>query len=162
MNLDYAKKWAELRGSDTEAFADLYAADLDFCLEHTMVDDHMKDTIFSREQIIERLSGFANDDASNGTGVHTFTVTQYTGDERWGLVEWDYSVEGIASFRGIENAEGKTLSTNGSTFLKFDADGKIVLDSTVMNDCPIFEALGVPIMRVHYWEADFDPAALMA
>lgn len=161
MNMEYAQRWAQSRGNDIAAFADLYAADLDFCLEHTMVDDHMKDTIFTREQIVERLGGFANGDPSNGLGVHTFTVTKWTGDERWGLIEWDYAVEGLSAFRG-HPTDGQKLESNGSTFLRFDADGKIVLDSTVMNDNPIFQALGLPIMTVHYWDKDFDPAAMMA
>ncbi|MCW3013456.1 MAG: hypothetical protein JWO02_548 [Solirubrobacterales bacterium] len=161
MNLDYAQRWAQARSSDTEAFADLYAADLDFCLEHTMVDDHMQDTIFQRAQILERLGGFANDDAGNGLGIHTFTAKEYIGDERFGLIHWDYAVEHLSSFRG-HPTDGQPLETTGSTFLRFNGEGKIVLDSTVMNDNPIFQAIGLPIMTVHYWDKDFDPAALMA
>jgi steroid delta-isomerase-like uncharacterized protein len=161
MNLDYVKRWAQARSTDVEAFADLYAGDLEFCLEHSMVDDHMQDTIFERAQIIERLGGFANDDPANGLGVHTFTVTEYVGDERFGMVHWDYEVEHLSAFRG-HPTDGQRLTTKGSTFLRFDAAGKIVLDSTVMNDNPIFQALGLPIMTVHYWDEDFDPAALMA
>lgn len=161
MNLDYAKRWAQLRGTDTEAFADLYAGDLEFALEYTMIDDHMKDTVYSRELILEKLGGFANDDPSNGIGVHTFTANEYVGHERWGLIVWTYEVEGLSTFRGIP-AEGRQLKTDGSTFLRFNADGKIILDSTIMNDCPIFEALGLPIARPHYWDENFDPASLMA
>lgn len=162
MNLEYAQRWADLLTSDTEAYADLYAEDQLFTIEKTMMDDHMEDTISFRSDIVETFRDLANDDASNGLGVHRFTVTKYTGDERYGLIEWDYAVEGISAFRGIPNPDGRTLTGNGSTFLQFDRDGKIVLESTCMNDCPIFEQLGVPIMRPHYWDANFDPAALMA
>ena len=54
------------------------------------------------------------------------------------------------------------LETKGSTFLQFNADGKIVLESTHFNDNPVFQALGLPILTPHYWDADFDPATLVA
>jgi steroid delta-isomerase-like uncharacterized protein len=161
MNLQFATQWAEALSNDTSALADLYAADGDFCVERHMMDDHMVDTLSDRETLVERLGGLANDDPDNGIGSHTFTVTEYIGDERYGMVHWDYTVEGAHTYRGIP-AAGKRLSTKGSTFLQFNDDGKIVLESTVFNDNPIFQELGIPVMTVHYWDADFDPAALMA
>jgi steroid delta-isomerase-like uncharacterized protein len=161
MNLDYARQWASALSNDTSAFAELYAADGDFCIERHMMDDHMQDTLSDRATVVERLSGLANSDADNGIGIHTFTVTEYIGDERYGMVHWDYAVEHASHYRGLP-ADGKRLQTKGSTFLQFDADGKIVLESTCINDNPIFQELGIPIMTPHYWDADFDPASLLA
>jgi len=161
MNLDYVRQWASALSSDTRAFAELYAADGDFCIERHMMDDHMQDTLSDRATVVERLGGLANQDADNGVGIHTFTVTEYIGDERYGMIHWDYVVEHAARYRGLQ-ADGKRLETKGSTFLQFDADGKIVLESTCFNDNPIFQELGIPIMTPHYWDADFDPASLMA
>jgi steroid delta-isomerase-like uncharacterized protein len=159
-SLEYAQRWCDALSNDTEAYADLYAPDQEFVIEKTMMDDHMNDTITFREDIVATFSDLANGDEGNGLGVHTFTPTKWTGDERYGLIEWDYKVEGLTSFRGIPNPEGKTLETNGSTFLQFGPDGKIVLESTCMNDNPIFVALGLPIMTPHYWDENFDPASL--
>lgn len=161
MNHDYAKQWADALGSDTAALADLYAPDGEFCAERHMVDDHMDDTISDRDTLIERLGELANDDPENGIGVHTFTVTEYIGDERCGLIHWDYVVEGAGQYRGLP-AGGKRLHTKGATFLQFNAAGKIVLESTCFNDNPIFQQLGLPIVTPHYWDADFDPASLLA
>ena len=161
MNLEYAKRWAEALGNDTNAYADLYAPDGDFCIEQHMMDDHMNDTISDRPTIHERLGGLANNDPNNGLGSHTFTATEYIGDQRYGMIHWDYVVEGASQYRGLP-AGGKRLATKGSTFLEFNSDGKIVLESTNFNDNPIFQELGIPVMTPHYWDADFDPASLMA
>jgi len=161
MNLDYAKRWADLLSTDTAAFAELYAADGDFCMERHMMDDHMQDTISDHATIVARLGGLANDDPDNGIGIHEFTVTEYIGDQRYGMLHWDYTVGKASHYRGLP-ADGKSLSTKGSTFLQFNSDGKIVLESTCFNDNPIFQELGIPVATVHYWDADFDPAALLA
>jgi steroid delta-isomerase-like uncharacterized protein len=161
MNLSFAQGWASALTTDTAAFAELYAADGDFCIERHMMDDHMEDTLSDRAMIVERLGGLANQDPDNGVGVHTFTVTEYIGDARYGMLHWDYTVEHAQHYRGLP-ADGKRLQTKGSTFLEFDGDGKIVLESTCFNDNPIFQELGIPIMTPHYWDADFDPASLLA
>ena len=161
MNLDYAKQWADALSNDTNAFADLYAADGDFCVERHMMDDHMQDTISDRATLVERLGGLANQDADNGIGIHTFTATEFVGDERYGLVLWDYTVKHATHYRGLPT-DGQELSTKGSSFLQFNADGKIILESTCFNDTPVLAQLGIPLATPHYWDADFDPAALMA
>jgi steroid delta-isomerase-like uncharacterized protein len=161
MNLDYAKSWADALSTDTTALADLYAADGEFCIERHMMDDHMEDTISDHATLLERLGGLANGDRDNGVGIHTFTATEYIGDERYGLIHWDYTCEGASHYRGLP-ADGKRLQTKGSTFLQFDGDGRIVLESTYFNDNPIFQELGIPVATPHYWAADFDPAALAA
>jgi steroid delta-isomerase-like uncharacterized protein len=159
MNFEYAKRWADAVSNDTNAFADLYAADGDFCIERHMMDDHMDDTVSDHATIVERLGGLANKDADNGLGIHTFTATEYIGDQRYGLIHWDYTVENASHYRGLP-ASGKRLQTKGSTFLQFNPEGKIVLESTCFNDVPVLAELGVPVMTPHYWDADFDPAAL--
>lgn len=156
MNLEYAQNWATSLSSDIDAFADLYAADLDFTIDQHMMDDHMVDTITSRDMILEQLGPMAR--GENGT--YTFTATEYIGDERYGMIHWDLTVEGAESYRGLPT-EGKTLRTKGSSFLQFDADGKIVMESTCFNDNPIFQELGLPVATPHYWVEGFDPAALV-
>jgi hypothetical protein len=121
-----------------------------------MVDDHLNDTITDRQMLTEKLGGLAS--ADNGT--YTFTATEWLGDDRFGLIHWKVKIEGATTYRGLRTG-GKTLETIGSTFHQFDQDGKILLESTCWEDNRVFEALGLPIIRPHYWTEDFDPASLM-
>jgi steroid delta-isomerase-like uncharacterized protein len=156
MDLSFAQKWCSALGSDTEALAELYGTDGTYTAEHHMMDDHMKDTLTTREMLVEQLGGLAGGDG----GTYTFQATEYRGDERWGIIHWNVRIEGARAFRGVENPEGKTLESLGSTFLQFKPDGTILLDSTFWNDNPIFQQLGRPIVTPHYWEEGFDPEAL--
>jgi steroid delta-isomerase-like uncharacterized protein len=153
--MEHAKQWCTLLGTDTADLASLYA---DYCtIESSMVDDHLNDTLTDRTMIGEQLGGLA----SGENGVYTFTATEYLGDERYGLIHWDVTIEGATTYRGLPTG-GKTLKTIGSTFHQFDANGKILLESTCWEDNGVFEVLGLPIVRPHYWEADFDIAAFVA
>jgi len=158
MDLDFAKKWTEKLSTDPEGFADLYGEDGSFTSEHHMMDDHMKDTLTTREMLVDKMKQFSSGEA----GKYTFEATEYRGDDRWGIIHWDITIEDAPSFRGVENSEGKTLKSVGSTFLQFKPDGTILLDSTFWNDNPIYQELGIPIVNPHYWEEDFDPASLEA
>jgi steroid delta-isomerase-like uncharacterized protein len=150
----HAERWCRLLGSDTSALRDLYADY--FTLECSMVDDHLEDTLTDTGMLHERLGGLA----SGENGTYTFTATEYLGHERWGLIHWNVTIEGATTYRGLPTG-GHTLETIGSTFHQFDADGKIILESTCWEDNRVFVALGVPIVRPHYWTEDFDPASLI-
>ena len=152
--LEFAQDWCNALGRDTDVLRSLYAGF--FTLEFTMVDDHLQDTVTDTEMLTAKLGGIAG--GQNGT--YTFTPTEYLGDERRGLILWDVTIEGATTFRGIPTG-GKTLTTVGSTFHQYDGDGKVVLESTCWEDNRVFEALGLPIMRPHYWVEGFDPASLM-
>ena len=154
---EFAQQWATALGSDTEAFAALYAEDEFFSIDQHMMDDHMGDTLTTKADILEQLGPIASGDH----GTFTFTVKEYRGDARYGLVIWDLTVEGAETYRGIPT-EGKSLKTDGSSFLQFDDSGKITLESTCFNDNPIFAELGIPIFNPHYWVEGFDPASLGA
>jgi steroid delta-isomerase-like uncharacterized protein len=155
MSLEHAQKWAWALGNDIDALGELYADW--FTLEHTMVDDHMRDTITDRDMLKAALGGIAGGE----NGKYTFTATEWLGGTEFGLIHWDVTIEGAASFRGIPT-DGKTLTGIGSTFHEFDAGGKIKLESTFWEDNRIFVQLGVPIVRPHYWRADFDMEAFLA
>jgi steroid delta-isomerase-like uncharacterized protein len=153
--MDHAKQWCHLLGTDTAALASLYADY--FTIEASKVDDHETDTLTDRSMLAEQLGGLA----SGENGVYTFTATEYLGDERYGLIHWDVTIEGATTFRGLPT-DGKTLKTTGSTFHQFDAEGKILLESTCWEDNGVFIELGLPILRPHYWREDFDLAAFVA
>lgn len=159
MDIEFARRWAETRLNDTDAHRELYAASNEFALETRMVDDHLGDTVSTDAEFAEALAPYTNKDTANGLGVQTITVTEaFPGTDHL-MVHWDWSVEGAETYRGLPTA-GKTLTSKGSTFLRFNPAGKIVLESTFLNENPIFQQLGLPIITPHYWEPDFDPASL--
>lgn len=152
----HARRWCAALGSDTTALAALYAER--FTLEATMVDDHLDDTITDRAMLIEQLGGIASGD----NGRYTFTPTAcFSDNPGWMLIHWNVSIEGARSYRGLATG-GRTLNTIGSTFHQFDADGRILLESTYWEDNGVFQQLGLPILRPHYWKEGFDPASLGA
>jgi steroid delta-isomerase-like uncharacterized protein len=157
MSLEHAQQWCEALGNDVDALRDLYADW--FTLEHTMMDDHMADTITDTDMLKEQLGAIAG--GENGT--YTFTAREWCGDRSdHGLIHWDVKIEGAKTFRGVPVPEGTTLEGIGSTFHAFDEDGKVRFESTYWEDCRILAQLGVPIVRPHYWRADFDMEAFLA
>jgi steroid delta-isomerase-like uncharacterized protein len=153
---EHAERWTAALGSSTAALADLYADY--FTLEYTMVDDHEQDTLTDRDMLNNALGGIAG--GENGT--YTFTSTAVFEGNGHQLTRWDVSIEGASTFRGLDVPAGTTLKTVGSTFHEFDSEGKIVLESTCWEDNNVFVQLGLPIVRPHYWEADFDMEAFIA
>jgi steroid delta-isomerase-like uncharacterized protein len=107
------------------------------------------------------LAPFANKDTANGTGIHKFEATEWIGDDRTGVILWNWSAEHIATYRGVP-VDGGSIETYGQTWQQYGDDGRIVRESTFWNDVPAFKALGLPVQTVHYWDADFDPSALTA
>lgn len=160
-DLTYAAAWAATRLNDAEGHRALYAADDHYVIETRMVDDHLGDTVSQAPEFAEFIAGYQNKDLANGLGVQNITVQEAIEGSDHVMIHWDWSVEGAATYRGFP-VEGKTLTSNGSTFLRFDADGKIILESTFLNENPIFQQLGLPLITPHYWEEGFDPASLMA
>ncbi|EGD43743.1 hypothetical protein NBCG_01870 [Nocardioidaceae bacterium Broad-1] len=158
-DLEFAKRWAYTRQNDLDAHRELYAADQLFSIEFRNVDDHLEDTITKDEEFHAGLERFTNKDETNGQGVQTITVTEAIPGNGHVLIHWDWELRGADNYIGVPTA-GKTLRTDGSTFLQFDDAGKIILDSSFLNEPPILAELGVPIIRPHYWKADFDPASL--
>jgi steroid delta-isomerase-like uncharacterized protein len=157
-SLEHAQRWCEALGSDVEALADLYK-DQWFTSESSMVDDNMVDTVTDRDGLREAYGPLS----SGENGTYTFTATEWCGGRSdQGLIHWNVTIEGARTFRGIPVPEGQTLEAVGSTFQKFDADGKISFESTYWEDNRIFVQLGIPILRPHYYKEDFDMEAFLA
>lgn len=160
-DLTYAATWADTRLNDLEAHRALYAASEDFVIETRMVDDHLGDTISKDEEFVEGMTAFQNKERGNGLGVQSITVTEaFRGSDHL-LIHWDWALEDAATYRGF-STDGKVLTSKGSTFLRFDDHGKIILESTFLNENPVFQQLGIPLITPHYWEEGFDPSTLMA
>ena len=160
-NIEFARRWADTRQNDLAAHRDLYAGNEEFVVETRMVDDHLGDTISTDEEFDAALAVYSNKDSSAPQGVQSITVTETFAGNGHLMIHWDWTVEGAESYRGFP-VEGQTLNSKGSTFLQFNKAGKIVLESTFLNENPIFQQLGLPIITPHYWEEGFDPASLTA
>jgi FMN reductase len=122
-----------------------------------MVDDHEQDTLTDRDMVNNALGGIA----SGENGTYTFTPTAVFEGNGHQLTHWDVTIEGASTFRGLDVPGGTTLKTVGSTFHEFDSEGKIVLESTCWEDNNVFVQLGLPRVRPHYREADFDMETVM-
>jgi steroid delta-isomerase-like uncharacterized protein len=152
---EHAQNWCTALGNDIAALRAMYS-DF-FTLEYTMVDDHEEDTITDSGMLAAALGGIS----AKENGVYTFTPTEVFEGNGHQLTHWTVTIEGASTYRGLPTG-GKTLTTIGSTFHEFDADGRILLESTCWEDNRVFVQLGLPILRPHYWEADFDMAAFVA
>lgn len=160
-DLTYAATWADTRLNDLDAHRALYAASEDFVIETRMVDDHLGDTISQDAEFVEGLAAYQNKDRANGLGVQSITVTEaFRGSDHL-MIHWDWTLEDAATYRGFPT-DGKVLSSKGSTFLRFDSNEKIVLESTFLNENPVLQQLGLALITPHYWEEGFDPSSLMA
>jgi steroid delta-isomerase-like uncharacterized protein len=157
--LDRAQAWADAINNDPEravaAFSD------EFTFENRRIDDVVNDTVTDKSTLHGVLAPFANKDTANGTGIHKFEATEWIGDDRTGVILWNWSAEHIATYRGVP-VDGGSIETYGQTWQQYGDDGRIVRESTFWNDVPAFKALGLPVQTVHYWDADFDPSALTA
>lgn len=152
---EHADRWAQALGNDVAALRAMYADY--FSLEYTMVDDHEQDTITNTEMLANALGGISTKE----NGTYTFTIRDVFEGNGHHLIHWSVKIEGAETWRGLPTG-GKTLETIGSTFHQLDSDGRILLESTCWEDNTILVQLGVPILRPHYWEADFDMEAFVA
>ncbi|GAA3523830.1 hypothetical protein [Nocardioides daeguensis] len=151
-DIAYAKKWADTRLNDLAAHRALYAAAEEFAIEGRKVNDHLGDTVSTDAEFEQEIGMW-------GDGRQRITVTEAFAGNGHLMIHWDYTVD-ADTYRGLPTG-GKTLSSKGSTFLQFDDAGKIVLESSFVNENPLFQQLGVPIITPHYWEEGFDPASLL-
>lgn len=159
---DHAARWTAALTSDTAAAVDLYADDLVY--DDHADSDHVIDTAITKAELEPRLAPFANEDPSNGAGIHSFTATEAfelagTHGNPAVVILWDWTGEGLDTYRGVPT-NGKKLSTRGITWHQLDADGKIARETTYWNDTPVLQELGLPIITPEYWVEGFDPAAL--
>ncbi|MBA3742992.1 hypothetical protein [Sporichthya sp.] len=153
--MEHAQTWCNALGNDVAALRAMYADY--FTLEYTKVDDHEQDSITDSDMLANALGGISTKE----NGTYTFTPTAVFEGNGHHLIHWSVTIEGAETYRGLP-AGGKTLKTIGSTFHELDADGRILLESTCWEDNNVFVQLGLPILRPHYWEADFDMAAFVA
>lgn len=159
---EHAERWVAALMSDSATAVNLYADDLVY--DDHADSDHVMDTAITKAELEPRLAPFANNDNSNGAGIHRFTATEafqlagVNGDPAV-VILWDWTGEGLATYRGVPTG-GKSLHTRGITWHQLDGSGKIARETTYWNDTPVLQELGLPIITPEYWVEGFGPAAL--
>ncbi len=159
---DHAQAWVAALTSDTATAVGMYADDMVY--DDHADSDHMIDTAITKAELEPRLAPFANKDAGNGAGLHSFTATEAfqlagVNGHPAVVILWDWRGEGLDTYRGVPTG-GKTLSTRGITWHQLDGAGKIARETTYWNDTPVLQELGMPIITPEYWVEGFDPASL--
>lgn len=124
MHYNFAVKWLKAFRSSSEEVCALYADD--FVFEDPMLDQHNVNT---KPDLLRLFSLYANKDRENGLGVHNFRIRGYIGDETCGLISWEWSPEDCANFIGMD-VVGKPFMTMGHTWHEYNAEGKIVRESS--------------------------------
>jgi steroid delta-isomerase-like uncharacterized protein len=140
MNLDFATSWANALSTDVDELVSLYADEL--VIDIGTYADSVGEAIITQDDLRRKLAPFSNTDPGNGQGIHVFEATNYEGHERHGIIQWTWSAESLATFRGIP-AGGRRLTTVGQTFQQYDEDGKIVRETTYWADLHPLKTLGV-------------------
>ena len=136
MNYEFAVKWLKAFRSSSEEVCALYADD--FLFEDPMLDQH---GITDKGDLHRLFDLYANKDRSNGFGVHNFRIRGYIGDEHRGLIRWEWTPEDCAAFIGLDVA-GKPFGTQGHTWHEYDAEGRIVRESSWWDASAILRAVG--------------------
>lgn len=136
MNYAFAVKW--LRGFRTspEEVCALYADD--FLFEDWMLDQ----TITDMEDLHRVFAPYANTDPDNGIGIHNFRIRGYEGDERSGLIRWEWGPDHAAVFLGLDVAN-KPFWTQGHTFHVYNEEGKIVKESSWWDASAVLRGIGM-------------------
>jgi len=129
--MEHAQTWCTALGSDLPALRALYTDY--FTLEHTMVDDHEQE---HRHRQRDAGRGLGASPAAR-TATYTFTRPRCSRAPAPASTHWDVTIEGASTYRGLPTG-GKTLDHIGSTFHEFDADGRILLESTCWEDNRVF------------------------
>jgi steroid delta-isomerase-like uncharacterized protein len=124
MNYEFAVKWLKAFRTSSEEVCALYADD--FLFEDPMLDQH---GITDKGDLHRLFDVYANKDRTNGIGVHNFRIRGYWGDEKSGLITWEWTPEDCAAFLGLDVA-GKEFWTQGHTYHEYDEEGKIVRESS--------------------------------
>jgi steroid delta-isomerase-like uncharacterized protein len=84
---------------------------------------------------------YANTDPTNGIGIHNFRIRSYIGNDRRGLIRWEWSPEHAAIFLGLDVA-GKPFGTQGHTWHEYNDKGLITRESSWWDAAAIVRKVG--------------------
>ena len=148
MNAVHAQRWLDAFAAGPEAAVAFYADDFvfdDVPLEQAIRGD--------KAALGRAFAPFANRDPGNGVGLHRFTVLEYIGDARSGVVHWQWIATDAAAFFGLPTGERTTIETTGMSFHQY-RDGLISRELVYWDQIHPIQRLGYPVQVPHYWEQD--------
>ncbi|MCW2750530.1 MAG: hypothetical protein JWR83_1640 [Aeromicrobium sp.] len=137
-NYAFAVKWLKAFRESPEAICELYSDD--FVFEDPILDQYQ---IRDKGDLAGIFSLYANKDRTNGYGVHNFRIRGYEGDERSGLIRWEWTPEDAGNFIGLD-VTNKPFFTQGHTFHQYGSDGRIVRESSWWDVSAILTAIEYP------------------
>jgi steroid delta-isomerase-like uncharacterized protein len=136
VNYEFAIKWMKCFRESSELICALYD-DEAFDFSDPMLDQH---NVNAKPDLLRLFELYANKDRANGLGIHNFRVRGYVGDDRSGLILWQWEPEDCAMFIGMD-AAGKPFGTQGHTYHEYNEDGKIVFESSWWDASAVLRAL---------------------
>ena len=125
MHYNFGIKWLKAFRSSAEEVCALYEDD-GFVFEDVMLDQH---NINTKADLNRNFAPYANKDPENGIGIHNFKIRSYVGDEKSGLLRWEWAPEHAGSFLGFD-VVGKPFQTQGHTFHMYNEKGHITRESS--------------------------------
>ncbi|MCW3013455.1 MAG: hypothetical protein JWO02_547 [Solirubrobacterales bacterium] len=136
MNYAFAVKWLKGFRTSPEEVCALYADD--FLFEDPMLDQSITDI----EDLHRVFAPYANTDPDNGIGIHNFRIRGYEGDERSGLIRWEWGPAHAAVFLGLD-VKDKPFWTQGHTFHVYNEEGKITQESSWWDASAVLRGIGM-------------------
>jgi steroid delta-isomerase-like uncharacterized protein len=118
----------------------LYADE--FLFEDLMLGQSITD----KADLARAFAPYANDDPTNGIGVHEFRIDEVVGDENRALIRWTWRAHGAAAFLGVPT-NGEVVGTVGHTMHIYE-DGKIKRESTYWDAASILADMGQPVSKL--------------
>ena len=137
MSYRFAVMWLKAFRESAEKVCELYADD--FLFEDLMLGQ----SISNKEDLARAFAPYANDDPTNGIGLHEFRIDEVIGDENRALIRWTWRAIGAAAFLGVPT-EGKVVGTVGHTMHIYER-GRIKRESTYWDAASILADMGQPI-----------------
>jgi steroid delta-isomerase-like uncharacterized protein len=140
MSYRFAVMWLKAFRESAETVCELYADD--FLFEDLMLGQSITD----KGDLARAFAPYANDDLTNGIGVHEFRIDEVIGDENRSLIRWTWRAHGAAAFLGVPT-EGKIVGTVGHTLHVYE-HGRIKRESTYWDAASILADLGQPVSKL--------------
>jgi steroid delta-isomerase-like uncharacterized protein len=137
VNYNFSVKWLKAFRTSSEEVCALYE-DEGFSFSDPMLDQYDVNT---KPDLLRLFEPYANKDPDNGIGIHNFRIRGYVGDERSGLIRWEWGPEHAGAFLGIP-CEGKPFQIKGHTYHEYNEAGKITFESSWWDASSFFRQIG--------------------
>ncbi|MCS6925427.1 MAG: ester cyclase [Candidatus Binatia bacterium] len=151
MNFAWAHMWITTFAHSADKVVELYADP--FLFEDLLLGQRISD----KDELRRAFKVFENTDPPGPAGINHFEVLRYTGDARYGVIEWQWHCRHVGEFLGVP-AAGKETLVRGITFHTYE-NGKIVREATFWDAATALRQLGVLKPTVEFWKVRNEPAS---